>query len=177
MGRGDSWGFPRWRPYGGASSATTVRMCERAGCDQPGDCPAPKAANRPEKWHFCQRHAAEYNAGWNYFDALSDADAAAQAAGEERDAGAYRSASHWGWGEGDGSRSRAEMDALGLLGLAVDATPDDIKSAHRAMAKANHPDLNPGDAGAAQRFHAAQAAYEVLVAAEARRAAVAKAGA
>lgn len=167
--RSDSWGFPRWRPYGAGTGATAVRGCDREGCDQPGDCPAPKAPNRPEKWHFCRTHAAEYNARWNYFDALDAAGAAEQEESETREARGFRSASHWTWGEGDGSRSRAEMDALRVLELPVDADPEAVKAAHRRMAKANHPDLNPGDADAAQRFHAAQAAYEVLAAAEARR--------
>lgn len=168
--RTDDWGFPRWRPYSSASSASQVRTCDRDGCDQPGTCPAPKAPNRPEKWWFCQPHAAEFNARWNYFDALDAEEAAAQEAGEEREARGFRRASHWAWGEGDGSRTRAELDALRLLDLPVDADMDAVKAAHRRLAKANHPDLNPGDAEAAKRFHAAQAAYEVLVAAETRRA-------
>ena len=42
------WGFPRWRGYGSAREAAKVRLCDRHGCDAPGDCPAPKAPNSPE---------------------------------------------------------------------------------------------------------------------------------
>ena len=51
------------------------------------------------------------------------------------------------------------------------ATPDfeDIKAAYRRLAKANHPDVEPGDAEAATRFQAVQAAYDVLRRAEERR--------
>ena len=50
--RSDDWGFPRWRPYGGSREATNVRICDRHGCEEPGDCPAPKAPNSPERWYF-----------------------------------------------------------------------------------------------------------------------------
>ncbi|MFN3370089.1 MAG: J domain-containing protein [Sphingomonadaceae bacterium] len=169
-GRSNDWGFPRWRAYGGAAGAPEAqRRCDRDGCDQPGTCPAPKAPNRPERWWFCEAHAAEYNRQWDYFAALSKEEAAAQAETEQRRAGAYGRARHWDWGEGDGSRSRAELDALRLFDLPPDAGEADIKAAHRRMAKANHPDVNPGNAEAAERFQAAQAAYEVLTRAAAAR--------
>ena len=47
------------------------------GCDQPGDRPAPKSPNSPERWYFCEAHAAEYNRNWNYFEGLSAEEAAA----------------------------------------------------------------------------------------------------
>jgi hypothetical protein len=169
-GRSNDWGFPRWRAYGAGSGAPQpLRRCDRVGCDQPGTCPAPKAPNRPERWWFCEAHAAEYNRGWDYFAAL-DADAATAAEAEETaSAGSYHRAAHWDWGEGDGSRSRAERDALKVLELGVDADGEAIKAAYRRLAKANHPDLNPGDAAAEARFRAARAAYTVLTEAEARR--------
>jgi DnaJ-class molecular chaperone len=39
----------------------------------------------------------------------------------------------------------------------------------KRLAKENHPDVKPGDAEAAIRFHTIQAAYEVLRSAEERR--------
>jgi hypothetical protein len=172
--RSTDWGFPRWRPYEGAGRTPEAqRPCDRAGCPNPGICPAPKAPNRPERWYFCEAHAAEYNRQWNYFDALSEEEARAQAEAEQRGSRAYERAKHWAWGEGDGSRSRAELDALRLFELPPDADEAQVKAAHRRMAKANHPDLNPGDSEAAQRFQAAQAAYEVLRAAAERRQATA----
>ena len=76
------WGFPRWRDYGSGSAAATVRTCDRDGCNAPGDRPAPKAPNRPERWYFCEAHAAEYNRGWNYFEGLTAEEARAREAGE-----------------------------------------------------------------------------------------------
>lgn len=168
--RSNDWGFPRWRSYGTQRQATETRPCDRHGCDEPGDRPAPKAPNKPERWYFCERHAAEYNRKWNYFEGLTAEEANARQAEEQRDAEGFRQASHYGWGgPGDGTRSRDEMHALEMLELESDAGFKEIKAAYRRLAKANHPDAAPGDAEAAGRFQAVQAAYEVLKTAEERR--------
>ncbi|MBS0505331.1 MAG: DnaJ domain-containing protein [Proteobacteria bacterium] len=167
------WGFPRWRSYGSERGAAKVRMCDRDGCDQPGDRPAPKSPNSPDRWYFCEAHAAEYNRNWNYFEGLSAEEAAAREADEQRDASGFRQSKHYAWGgPGDGTRSRDEMRALGVLELEADASFEDVKLAWRRLAKANHPDVKPGDKDAADRFRKAQAAFEVLRRAEERRAAV-----
>jgi hypothetical protein len=172
--RSNDWGFPRWRGYGSGRGAEAVRLCDRDGCEEPGDRPAPKSPNSPERWYFCERHAAEYNRGWNYFEGLTAEDAAAREAEETRGANGFRQASHYGWGgPGDGSRSPDEMRALGVFELDQDAGFEEVKAAYRRLAKANHPDVAPGDSDAAARFQAAQAAYEVLRKAEERRAAAA----
>jgi hypothetical protein len=168
--RTDDWGFPRWRSYGASREAVTVRLCDRHGCAEAGDRPAPKSPNSPERWWFCLAHATEYNSNWNYFEGLSAEEAAKREANERRDASGYSDPKHYGWGgPGDGSRSRDEMRALDLLGLEVDADFDATKAAWRAMAKEYHPDVRPGDADAAQKFQAIQAAYDVLRVAEERR--------
>jgi hypothetical protein len=169
--RSNDWGFPRWRGYGSTRQATEVRLCDRHGCDRPGAHPAPKAPNRPERWYFCETHAAEYNRRWNYFANLTAEEAAAREADEARGASAFRQSSHYAWGgPGDGTRSREEMRALELLEVETDASFEEIKAAYRRLAKANHPDAAPGDTEAASRFQAVQAAYHVLRKAEERRA-------
>jgi hypothetical protein len=169
--RSNDWGFPRWRGYGTARDAEAVRMCDRHGCEEPGDRPAPKAPNRPGRWYFCERHAAEYNRNWNYFEGLTPEEAASREAEEQRDAESFGQARFYGWGgPGDGTRSRDEMRALELLEIEGDPDFDEIKSAYRRLAKANHPDAAPGDAEAASRFQAVKAAYDVLLQAEERRA-------
>jgi hypothetical protein len=168
--RTDDWGFPRWRSYGASREAVTVRLCDRHGCTEKGDRPAPKSPNSPERWWFCLNHAAEYNSNWNYFEGLTAEEAKAREADERRDASGYTDAKHYGWGgPGDGSRSREEMRALDVLGLEVDADFEATKSAWRAMAKEFHPDVRPNDQEAALKFQAIQAAYDVLRAAEERR--------
>ena len=160
--RTDDWGFPRWRPYGSGSAAAEVRLCDRHGCTNAGDCPAPKVANRPERWYFCAAHAAEYNANWDYFAGLSAEEAAAREADEAAQT-TYRRASHWEWGgAGDGSRSRAELDALAVLRCDTDADMATVKVAWRNAAKASHPDVAGTAPEATERFRAVQAAWQVL---------------
>lgn len=169
-GRSNDWGFPRWRGYGSERGATRVRTCDRHGCEEPGDRPAPKSPNNPERWWFCEAHAAEYNRGWNYFEGLDAEEAAARERRERGEGSAYAQAGHYGWGgSGDGSRSRDEMRALEVLEVESDAAFEEVRTAWRRLAKANHPDVKPDDAAAAERFRAVQAAYEVLRAAEERR--------
>ena len=49
-----------------------------------------------------------------------------------------------------------------ILGVKKDASDDEIKKAYRQMAKKYHPDLNPGDASAAEKLKEVNEAYEVL---------------
>ena len=169
-GRSLDWGFPRWRGYGTSREATTVRLCDRHGCEERGDCPAPKSPNSPERWYFCQRHAAEYNSKWDYFEGLGKAEKEERAKTERSENSGYAEAQHYGWASsGDGSRSVDEMRALEVLGLESDADFAAIKRAWREKAKQVHPDVKPGDEDAAKAFQAFQLAYEVLRQAEERR--------
>jgi len=164
------WGFPRWRGYGSSREAAQVRICDRHGCNEPGDCPAPKAPNSPDRWYFCQQHAGEYNRKWDYFEGLEKEEAEAREANERRDNGGYRESAHYGWAtSGDGSRTSDELRALEVLGLDPDADFEAVKKAWRAKAKEVHPDVKPGDEDAAKAFHAYSLAYEVLRQAEERR--------
>jgi molecular chaperone DnaJ len=49
-----------------------------------------------------------------------------------------------------------------VLGVAKNASQDEIKKAHRKLARQYHPDRNPGDASAEERFKEVQAAYDLL---------------
>lgn len=168
--RSNDWGFPRWRGYEAGREAANIRLCDRHGCTEPGNCPAPKSPNNPDRWYFCQKHAAEYNAGWDYFAGL-DAEEAAQRETQERaDTSGFKESAHYGWAtSGDGSRTRDEMRALEVLGLDPDADFDAVKKAWRAKAKEVHPDVRPGDPEAATAFQSYQLAYEVLRQGEERR--------
>ncbi|MBT0670885.1 J domain-containing protein [Novosphingobium profundi] len=168
--RSDNWGFPRWGGYGSSREATQVRLCDRHGCNERGDCPAPKSPNSPDRWYFCQKHAAEYNAGWDYFAGLDKEEAERRESEEWTESAGYKESAHYGWGgSGDGTRSRDELRALEALGLDPDADFQAVRKAWRTKAKEVHPDVKPGDAEAAKAFQIYQLAYEVLRAAEERR--------
>jgi DnaJ-class molecular chaperone len=53
-------------------------------------------------------------------------------------------------------------DLYKVLGVAQDASDEDIRKAYRKLAKENHPDLNPGNAEAERRFKEIAAAYDIL---------------
>jgi curved DNA-binding protein len=55
-----------------------------------------------------------------------------------------------------------ERDYYDVLGVARDATADQIKQAYRQLARKYHPDVNPGDKQAEAKFKEAQAAYDIL---------------
>ena len=56
----------------------------------------------------------------------------------------------------------AKRDIYEVLGISRDSDEKDIKSAYRKLAMQNHPDRNPDDDVAAERFREASEAYEIL---------------
>jgi molecular chaperone DnaJ len=62
-----------------------------------------------------------------------------------------------------------EKDYYATLGVPKGASEKDITRAYRKLAKQNHPDANPGDEAAEERFKDASAAYDVLGDAEKRK--------
>lgn len=56
----------------------------------------------------------------------------------------------------------AKKDYYSTLGIKKDAKPDEIKKAYRRLARKHHPDVNPNDKAAEDKFKQVQEAYDVL---------------
>src|SRR5215210_8161575 len=56
----------------------------------------------------------------------------------------------------------AKEDYYKVLGIKRDAKPDEIKKAYRRLARKHHPDVNPGDKSAEDRFKLITEAHDVL---------------
>ncbi|GHV36315.1 chaperone protein DnaJ [Bacteroidia bacterium] len=55
-----------------------------------------------------------------------------------------------------------KRDYYEILGVSKDATPEEMKKAYRKLALQYHPDRNPGDKAAEEKFKEAAEAYDVL---------------
>ncbi|MFN3231438.1 MAG: J domain-containing protein [Alphaproteobacteria bacterium] len=164
MQRTKSWAFPRWGGYGNTNRDTVaVQMCDWPLCEERGEHPAPKYRDSKERFHFCQEHAGIYNRNWDYFKGLTAEEAERMKRADEERANGYSDAGTWrDTFAGETMEDREKNLALEVLGVDGTATPDDIKAAFRALAKEHHPDANPGDEEAAERFKSVCAAYEIL---------------
>lgn len=56
----------------------------------------------------------------------------------------------------------AKKDYYQILGIKKDAKADDIKKAYRRLARKYHPDVNPNDKAAEDKFKEVQEAYDIL---------------
>tara|TARA_B100000287_G_scaffold209489_1_gene197662 strand:- start:6414 stop:7397 length:984 start_codon:yes stop_codon:yes gene_type:complete len=65
-------------------------------------------------------------------------------------------------------RTNVSEDPYRTLDVSKDATDAEIKRSYRKLARQYHPDRNPGDAAAEERFKSIQSAYEEIGTAEAR---------
>ena len=59
-------------------------------------------------------------------------------------------------------REWLEKDYYAVLGVPADADQKAVTKAYRALARKLHPDANPGDAAAEERFTEVSAAYDVV---------------
>lgn len=67
------------------------------------------------------------------------------------------------------NRDWLEKDFYEVLGVAETAGADEIKKAYRKLAQKHHPDANPGDANAEERFKEISEAYSILSDSEQRK--------
>jgi hypothetical protein len=165
----------------GSASSAELRQCDWVGCDDEGAHPAPKSRERlQDRYWFCKLHAREYNRAWNYFAGMS-----AEEIEQERKRDTIWQRPTWPFSRGDNlggtaanahprnARSQrkpgrepvgaAECLAASTLGLSTPYTMASLKACYRSRAKAAHPDLNPDDPNAEERFKELREAYMTLL--------------
>ncbi|MEQ9506515.1 MAG: J domain-containing protein [Hyphomonas sp.] len=153
--------------------AKKTRVCDEHGCDLEGAFPAPKQDGKG-KHFFCQQHVSDYNRRFNFFEGMSEAEAASFARSER-----YGHKRTWRFGVGPmggkrsahaqdprrwagrgffdlddtpaaearvaAHRSSLQLRALRELDLEADATPAEIRSRYAEYIRRFHPDSNKGD--------------------------------
>jgi DnaJ-class molecular chaperone len=72
-------------------------------------------------------------------------------------------------GQADRTKHEQMKDLYSVLGVSKSASQDEIKKAYRKLAKQYHPDLNPGNKEAEQKFKDISQAYDILADKDKRR--------
>ncbi|MAI90968.1 J domain-containing protein [Ponticaulis sp.] len=169
---------------------TEVVTCEHKGCDETGEFKSPKHGGGHH--NFCQRHAAEYNKKWNFFDGMTDAEAKAFSAkaayghrktwkfgtGPVGEKSKLRSGDPRMWAAAHGvdedalrasrkttGRTRLQVRALADLDLPEDAGPAQIRERYSEYVKKFHPDANGGDRSSEHKLARVIKAFKTLKAA------------
>ena len=158
-----------------------TRICAADGCRAEALYRAPKSrdALRDYIW-FCLEHVRAYNRSWNYYEGLQGAALEAE----------IRRATTWerpSWKFATGKPAKELFDdPMGLFDTdrerrashrtlspeerrawkALKMEPvndlDQVKQQYKALAKANHPDINGGDAAAEERLKEINLAYDLI---------------
>ncbi len=185
--------FDRIRVKAAPEPAPNLPRCDHPGCSHPGEFRAPMGRLREGQYFcFCMEHVRAYNASYNYFNGMSDADVARfqkdslyghrptwnmgvkrAAAGEDGQQfddplGMFRSGLH-----PDRASAAKQprygvpaMKALATLGLDDTADAEAIKARYKDLVKKLHPDANGGDRSLEDRLREIIQAYKYLRAAK-----------
>lgn len=162
--------------------------CEFKGCDLAGEFKSPKHGGGHIL--FCQRHAAEYNKNWNFFDGMTDSEVK-----DFNEAARHGHKQTWKVGTGpvsgkkasakldpknwkgremfeDGmssatratqrGRTRLEIRSLTELDLPKDASPADIRARYADYVRRFHPDSNAGDRSSEEKLSRVIQAWKIL---------------
>ena len=168
-------------PLDSDDTESGTKRCAADGCVAEGVYPAPRSrhALRDYLW-FCLDHVRAYNKSWNYYEGLQGAALEA----EIRRATTWERPS-WKFATGkpaeelfddpmglfDTDRERRashrtlspeERRAWKTLKMEPVNDLDQVKQQYKALAKANHPDINGGDAAAEERLKEINLAYDLI---------------
>jgi hypothetical protein len=166
-------------------------VCQWANCKEKATNKAPKGPNSTGHWHYCIKHAREYNQSYNFFSGMDDDAVRAY----QKDAlTGHRPTWKMGTGKrkakpdlsalggsedpfglfGEGARPEhkahtesrtirnAERKAFEALSLEVSATKAQVSARYKDLVKRHHPDANGGDRSTEDRLIEIINAYKYL---------------
>ncbi|MDR2770067.1 MAG: J domain-containing protein [Rickettsiales bacterium] len=150
-----------------------IKKCDHAGCGKAGICKCPKDRKLSDYWHFCQKHAAEYNQNWNFYSGMTREEINLQwekdVFGDSRETMISMAGYHKLVGDFLAGRTAPKnaptlpknvAEALSTFGLSHDAKWDEIAKRYRDLAKLEHPDTKKTKARS--RFIEISTAYGAL---------------
>lgn len=165
-----------------------IKGCDMPGCPGAGDHKAPKHRGLNEYYHFCLDHIREYNAAWDFFQGMSEAevqdhivdsvygfrptwryDADGQMSEKLREA-AWQTYHFTDEKPRQDHRRKLseeqvrtpEAEALAIMELEPPVTLDLIKTRYKQLAKKHHPDLNKGCKNSEELLKRINMAYTIL---------------
>ncbi len=166
--------------------------CQWANCKEKATNKAPKGPNTSGYWHYCLKHAREYNQNYNFFAGMADDAVLAY----QKDALTGHRPT-WKMGTGKKGRARPDLSALGpdgdplgifsgearseqkvkvetrvirnaerkafeALSLEISATKSQVNARYKDLVKRHHPDANGGDRSTEDRLIEIIQAYKYL---------------
>jgi len=160
-----------------------VRPCSMPGCAEAGEHRAPLSPSMPNEYQWmCKLHVAEFNKRWDYFRGMSQDEIEAfqkdattghrptwrinEAARHSTDK--LRTAFDRFMDHPSAVRAAPPINprdrkALSDLDLDHPSTRDEIKSRYKKLVKQYHPDANPDDQRAEERFKQITVSYKHLL--------------
>lgn len=168
-----------------------AKACARDGCAMPGEHKAPLHRDQPGHYQWlCLDHVQEFNRQWDYFSSMTQEEierfqweasmghrptwkinsADAKTHNPQR----LRDAFQYFMGDGYEAASSAipparpaapkDRKAMADLNLGHPFTEDELKANYKKLAKQYHPDRNPGNSAAEEKFKQITASYHYLIA-------------
>jgi DnaJ domain len=166
-----------------------ARICDHPGCTEAGDYRAPRSRAVLEEYYwFCLQHVRAYNAAWNYYAGMSEAEIEREIRNDTTwQRPSWPLGSRHGpspgvrWNDplgvfepGDGgAEARRERErsrrppteqeaALKVFGIEPPFTFVGLKARYKELVKLHHPDRHGGDKAAEERLKVINQAYSTL---------------
>jgi DnaJ domain len=160
-----------------------ARTCDHPGCASAGEFRAPRTRALTDYYWFCLEHVRSYNASWNYYAGMNEAEIEAELRKDmvgHRPSWRFGSRVAWRFANGvkdfglfdwdeEAPRSKPrsrpptpQEKALDVFGLALPLTLAAVKARYKELVKRHHPDAHGGDKAAEERLKIINQAYSTL---------------